>query len=1091
MSAATPGPPPSAAAASGHLGARAADEQFKRPRVPHRSASYQRRASPSLGYSTLTTRSHSLSRLSLDCGSAAAFANSDAEPPPPPPVSPAAITSTTRLGSLSHRTAGVGVSAGQYDTDAYGAWRRSGKEHALLARARKAAGDAGDFAPPPPPPAAASVRRRDKGKDRAAVAFVVGIPSSSDDGATDSDSASVDGGLRDAVGPALDDIIRFQIRQPTQQVDPRDLDSLLPFGIGDYTYVRQSPPASSVPPTPSSSHSLPLPSVANGRRGSVPSTEESASPPPPPQKVVLGRGKFSQVLLVRKDGIEYALKHTPLYVHHHLISARLLREPEILSQLSPHPNLIKVFETVRTPGHFYLVEENLQSSVTLEALVDGSPGGILQIDSAWAVLEQLCSVVRSLHEPPVKVCHRDIKPENVLVRVVPPPSSAPPNTPPSLHLRLLDFGLATHFSSSSPQLATCCGSPAYHSPEIWRGLRDRNSSSSKAYWGPEVDVWCVGLTVLRCLVPERYPLGIGHTSLQSIADKVVTALLQVKDASVRQVLAMFLQLDGPKRMRAFDRFCDGLPARLEERARREGRRPRRPRPAEDGSSGPSQKPVKSTSFISSPLEHRLELFLDEASSASDGWPQLSATAVEDSDASGSSAGYRFPSARISRSTSSRRTVKGEGDDGGDGTPRGPECLSRQPSVAPSGQQQLEELPRSRGWRPSLSLLDLGGMVDGTCSPALSPVPSFESLSLRHPVFPPPIELVLLNPSNEPIRRAVSYIKYALRSKGILYHVRDDERASYRLSISSASPSTESQPPSLPPTPLLQPRSAARQLTDSPASITSPLPSYAAEEAYTCYLHCVVALRTPSAASDSSSPLPATVTSPPDASSRLRAALKRSSTPAPPSTTQPANARNPLSSAGTRSASTPPPISESARTPDGRGRKAGRKAGGGGGGEQVKPLVEALTFFISIRRSGRDAQGRRAVVVTLSDPRAVPFVRDALSLPGDATTSDSSQDEAGRGRVAVAGLDQKKKKKGLDNSGSRDARARRDGVDSSGGKRRASSNLNNDKANGLGLELGRPADDDDAGYGGWDFSLPGWVERLVGNSNSGRSEAIRA
>lgn len=595
-------------------------------------------------------------------------------------------------------------------------------------------------------------------------------------------------------------------------------------------------------------------------------------------------------------------------------------------------------------------------------------------------------------------------------------------------------------------------------------------------------MWCVGLTVLRCLVPERYPLGIGHTSLQSIADKVVTALLQVKDASIRQVLAMFLQLDGHKRMRSFDRFCEDLPARLEARARRGGRRPRRPRPTENGASEPSQKPVKSTSFVSGPLEHRLELFLDEASSASDGWPQLAATAVEDSEVS--SARYRFPNARISRSVSSRRTIKGEDGEGDEnGTPRGPECLSREPSMAPGG----EPLP-SRGWRPSLSLLDLSSMADGTCSPALSPVPSFESLSLRHPVFPPPIELVLLNPSNEPVRRAVSYIKYALRSKGILYHVRDDEMAPYRLSLSSASPSTESQPPSLPPTPLLQPRSSRQQFTDSPASIASPLPSLAAEESYTCYLHCVVALPTPSASS--ASPSPATVTSPPDASSRLRAALKRSSTPAPPSS-QP-NARNPASSpssakAGSRSASTPPPIVESAR-PESRGRKSGRK-----GGEPVRPLVEALTFFVSIRRRGRDAQGRRAVVVTLSDPRAVPCVRDALAAPaGEATMSDSSQDEAGRGRAMVPGShhhhqqQQKKTKGGLrspdDNSGSRDARARRDGAD------RMSPSPTSDPSNGLGLELGRPASAE--GINGWDFALPGWVERLVGSANNGRSEAVR-
>ncbi|TKA53869.1 hypothetical protein B0A53_03659 [Rhodotorula sp. CCFEE 5036] len=1078
-------------------------DSSERPRGPRRAASsYQRRASPSLGYSTLTTRSQSLSRLSLDGRLFQQQAAGDSTPSSPG----GAITP-------SARTAGVGVVAGQYDTDAYHAWRRNGKEHALLARARKAGGDAGDFALP-----TNSARRgKGKAKERAAVAFVVGIPSSSEDGATDSDGASSEPSgpyteERDgAAGPSMQDIIRFQIHQPVQQVDPRDLDSLLPFGIGDYTYVQQ-PARPSAPPTPSSSQSSPLPTPL----GSGPVTTTTTT-----QKVVLGRGKFSQVLLARKDGVEYALKHTPLYVHHHLISARLLREPELLSKLSPHPNLIKVFETVRTPGHFYLVEENLQTSVTLEALVESSPGGVLPIDSAWSVLEQLCSVVRSLHEPPVKVCHRDIKPENVLVRVVPPPPSAAPGSPPSLHLRLLDFGLATHFSSSAPQLATCCGSPAYHSPEIWRGLRDRNSNSSKAYWGPEIDVWCVGLTILRCLVPERYPLGIGHTSLQSLADKVVTALLQVKDARIRQVLATFLQLDGYKRMRAFDRFCETLPDRLDRRAEREGRASSRSgattRRRINAESTRQNNPVKSTSFMPSLLEHRLDLFLDEASStaaAHDGWPRLSATAVEDPS-------YQFPppkmtrAPRISHSTSSKRTVKDEDEEDGDdgeGTPRRPECLSREPSMAPN-----EAAPPSRGWRPSLSLLDLGNMVDGTCSPALSPVPSFESLSLHHhhhPVFPPPIELVLLNPSNEPIRRAVSYIKYALRSKGILYHVRDSEMMTaasshHRSSISSsASPSADSQPPSLPPTPLLQPRSA-RQFTDSPASLTSsPLPfassssSSSAEESYTCYLHCVVALPSPSPSTSSSSSESATVTSPPDASSRLRAALKRSSTPVP-RLDQP-NARNPPPplARGPRSASTPPPV-ESARV-DNRGRKPSAKKGGGsGGGEQPPALVEALTFFVSIRRrrDHRDAQGRRTVVVTLSDHRAVPFVRDALAMPGDyALTSDSSQDEAQRGRATVAGSQQKKNKVPKspdDNSGSRDARTRRDGVvDRRDGHRPSALNGNgngSDGTNGLDLELGQPASAErNAAAVGWgDFTLPGWVERFVGTSTGARREQIGA
>jgi hypothetical protein len=89
---------------------------------------------------------------------------------------------------------------------------------------------------------------------------------------------------------------------------------------------------------------------------------------------VLGRGKFSTVFKVKgTDGLhvscrahiyifsltgpQYALKHTALHPHHPLIAARLLREPTLLAQLSPHPCLIGVEGWVRTEGHFYLIGE--------------------------------------------------------------------------------------------------------------------------------------------------------------------------------------------------------------------------------------------------------------------------------------------------------------------------------------------------------------------------------------------------------------------------------------------------------------------------------------------------------------------------------------------------------------------------------------------------------------------------------------------------------------------------------------------------------------------------------------------------------------
>lgn len=59
--------------------------------------------------------------------------------------------------------------------------------------------------------------------------------------------------------------------------------------------------------------------------------------------------------VVRLPLPKFAVKVTPLYPHHHLIATRLLREPTILAQLPLHPNLVKVYESIRTPGYFYLI----------------------------------------------------------------------------------------------------------------------------------------------------------------------------------------------------------------------------------------------------------------------------------------------------------------------------------------------------------------------------------------------------------------------------------------------------------------------------------------------------------------------------------------------------------------------------------------------------------------------------------------------------------------------------------------------------------------------------------------------------------------
>lgn len=294
----------------------------------------------------------------------------------------------------------------------------------------------------------------------------------------------------------------------------------------------------------------------------------------------LGRGRFSTVYLAVKNGQRYAIKHTPLFPHHELVATRLLREPTLLAELPPHPNLVQVVETIRTPGHFYLVEEFLDGYVTLEALVtklstSKAPNPpVLPQDVAETVFDQLVLALHAIHTP-LRVCHRDVKPENILVH------------PVTLQLKLLDFGLATHFSRSRAKLTTCCGSPAFHCPEIVVALSQPPGTA--AYWGPEVDAWTCGLVLLRCLSGVRYPLGISHTSPAAMEHRAQKAIAALPPSPLRDDIEALLTIDGEKRMENFDKIAERTKLKW------------------GGNGPPVRRELKCTSFIPAPPQHAMVL----------------------------------------------------------------------------------------------------------------------------------------------------------------------------------------------------------------------------------------------------------------------------------------------------------------------------------------------------------------------------------------------------------------------------------------------------------------------------------------------------
>lgn len=131
------------------------------------------------------------------------------------------------------------------------------------------------------------------------------------------------------------------------------------------------------------------------------------------------------------------------------------------------------------------------------------------------------------------------------------------------------MGLATPFSLSSAKLSTCCGSPAFHSPEIVRSLS--RPAGEVHYWGPEVDAWCIALSVLRCWTGRRYPIGTGHKTqsvmrgrvedvLALVSRDVMDSVDEVKrnaERELRETLRGLLNFDSERRMQALRDFDVG------------------------------------------------------------------------------------------------------------------------------------------------------------------------------------------------------------------------------------------------------------------------------------------------------------------------------------------------------------------------------------------------------------------------------------------------------------------------------------------------------------------------------------------------------
>ncbi|KAI9012478.1 kinase-like domain-containing protein, partial [Phycomyces nitens] len=184
----------------------------------------------------------------------------------------------------------------------------------------------------------------------------------------------------------------------------------------------------------------------------------------------LGDGKFSRVILAQHylTGERFAIKVIDKRIHDYRIMSRLVREV-VLMELLDHPNIVHLHETIETADSLFLIMEYVPGMNLDEHLVGSD--GLLGENEARAIFRQMVSAVDYCHRR--WVVHRDLKAPNVMLT-------------PQGQVRLADFGLGNRYGLH--RLRTICGSMLYYSPEIISGQK---------YVGPEVDCWCLGITLFR------------------------------------------------------------------------------------------------------------------------------------------------------------------------------------------------------------------------------------------------------------------------------------------------------------------------------------------------------------------------------------------------------------------------------------------------------------------------------------------------------------------------------------------------------------------------------------------------------------------
>ena len=171
----------------------------------------------------------------------------------------------------------------------------------------------------------------------------------------------------------------------------------------------------------------------------------------------------------------------------------------VFDYLVKHPlkGMPKIIETIEDDGKLFVIEEYIAGD-SLQETIEQS--GLLSESDAVSMIDQLCDILRPLHNHQPPIVHRDIKPSNLIV------------TSNGI-LVLVDFNAAKKSKTGKKQDTVLIGTVGYAAPEQY-GFAASN---------PATDIYAIGV-LLHELLTGHPP---GQTPYSGLLASVINTCMQM------------------------------------------------------------------------------------------------------------------------------------------------------------------------------------------------------------------------------------------------------------------------------------------------------------------------------------------------------------------------------------------------------------------------------------------------------------------------------------------------------------------------------------------------------------------------------------